>query len=128
MTLVKIPLPIRIVAYLLGLLTTGIGVPLLVALTENGAPPGIDATVADVLGALVLVLAATHAPPHLTLPDTSTGAPETSSPASATPAPIPVTPTAASVTPATVTGLAPIPTVTATVDGVTTTYAPPAAQ
>jgi len=69
MTLVKIPLPLRVAAYLLGLLVTGLGTPIVGALAQDGTISGRNVIVAWILIGFVGVLSSTFALSHLTLPD-----------------------------------------------------------
>lgn len=72
MTLVKIPLPIRVAAYFVALIVGGLGTPVLVyALATVRVTPELSTLLAAVVS-LVVTIATTLALSHLTLPGTAT--------------------------------------------------------
>jgi len=70
-TLVSTPLPVRIIAYILGLVAAGIGGPTVVYLLTTGTVTSAQATLITAGLALVGTLSGTLALSHLSLPDSS---------------------------------------------------------
>lgn len=78
-TLVLIPLPVRVTAYILGLVAAGLGGPTVVYLLTTDTITSAQATLAGAGLALVGTLSGAFALSHLSLPD-STPAPGADAP------------------------------------------------